>query len=526
MDINVVPNINAVSALFDDAPAIIVVLKGPDLVMEYANKMALGYVGKTEDIFGLPIRESLPELNGLHIFEKLEEVYQSGIPFKTDEVKASVDLARSGNLTDLYFNLVYMPVRTGGQVTGIFAHAVDITAAVTAKKNAEKSKEELEYSREKLRAAIEVANLGTWERDLIKGTLTMNGRLMEWRGTRDDDSFEGVLADAPDKEKILAHIKEAMNPDSDGIIDIEVDMRNPGTGETKRLHSQGRVFFNEERRPVLMTGITHDVTVQRHNEAELENKVALKTKELAEANNELQQMNQSLEQFVYIASHDLQEPLRKINVFSDMLLKSKNNINEEGTAYLSKIAKAAQRMSLLINNLLEFSQVSSKEKVFVPVDLNRLLAGISVDYELLIKQTNAVLNIDALPVIEAIPLQMYQLFYNLVGNALKFAKKDVPAVINISCTMLSKEDIRDSKLNPKLSWCNIIVADNGIGFEKQYSSRIFEIFQRLHGKQEYAGTGIGLSLARKIAENHGGTITADSDEKTGAVFSVILPVSR
>ena len=276
-----------------------------------------------------------------------------------------------------------------------------------------------------------------------------------------------------------------------------------------------------------MAGITYDITLQRNTENLMQEKIKLKTNELEIVNNDLMQLNANLEQFVYVASHDLQEPLRKINIFSGMLQNSSKTLDEESLIYINKIEKSAKRMSLLINDLLEFSRISSKERVFKPTDLNKIINDIKIDYELLIKQKNAIITISSLPVIEAIPLQMNQLFYNLIGNALKFTKQGGEAVrINIDCAMLANEEKEMLKLNQNYSYCKISVEDNGIGFEQKYANQIFEIFQRLHGKQEYEGTGIGLSLAKKIADNHGGIISVISEPDEGAIFTVILPITR
>ena len=164
--------------------------------------------------------------------------------------------------------------------------------------------------------------------------------------------------------------------------------------------------------------------------------------------------------------------------------------------------------------------------MFKPTDLNKIIADIQIDYELLINQKNANIILCSLPVIEAIPLQMNQLFYNLIGNALKFSKEDISVEIKINCEMVDENEKEFLKLNKNYSYCKISVADNGIGFDQNYASKIFEIFQRLHGKQEYAGTGIGLSLAKKIVDNHGGNISAVSLENEGSIFYVILPVIR
>jgi PAS domain S-box-containing protein len=240
-------------------------------------------------------------------------------------------------------------------------------------------------------------------------------------------------------------------------------------------------------------------------------------------NAELIKSNRDLEQFAYIASHDLQEPLRKIQTFTQLLGEYISDV-ERSKVYQGKISQAAARMQNLIQDVLNFSRISKEEAAFVDTDLNKILENLKTDFELVLQEKKAVINHPVLPVIKGIPLQLSQLFSNIISNSLKYNVNK--PVINITCEKLSQKDVAAfAKLNGHAKYIRLNFQDNGIGFEPQFSDRIFNIFQRLHGKQEYSGTGIGLALCKKIVENHHGVIFAHSEPDKGADFTVILPVA-
>ncbi|HRO41444.1 MAG TPA: PAS domain S-box protein [Flavipsychrobacter sp.] len=240
---------------------------------------------------------------------------------------------------------------------------------------------------------------------------------------------------------------------------------------------------------------------------------------------ELEVQNSELEQFAYVASHDLQEPLRKIQTFAG-LIRERFDDKEFVERYFEKLDASAKRMSELIRSLLNYSRLSKERNELMneSVDLNVILKNVKQDFELMIEEKQAVIVSDPLPTIAGHPLQLGQLFSNLVSNALKFSPSE--AKVTLRYSKMPKKQIHDApyQLNEEYYHC-ITVEDNGIGFEQQYSKLIFSLFQRLHGKQDYAGTGIGLALCKKIAENHNGFITATSEAGKGAKFSVYLPVS-
>jgi len=227
----------------------------------------------------------------------------------------------------------------------------------------------------------------------------------------------------------------------------------------------------------------------------------------------LEQSNRELESFASVASHDLQEPLRKIQTFSERLTSVyAEALGPEGRDYLTRMNNAATRMRKLIDDLLTYSRVSSKAQTHYLVDLSELARGVLGDLESIIEQSGATVTIGPLPTLEASPMQMRQLLQNLLSNALKFRKDDVAPAISLRATV-------DAETNR----CELQVEDNGIGFEEKYVDRIFNVFQRLHGRGKYEGTGIGLAICRKIAERHGGSIRARSAPGQGATFIVTLP---
>jgi len=250
--------------------------------------------------------------------------------------------------------------------------------------------------------------------------------------------------------------------------------------------------------------------------------------ELEQKNRELEWSNNELEQFAYVASHDLQEPLRKIRTYSGILYENMKSETAEGPLLtLQKIMNSAERMSTLIYDLLNFSRLIHPEKTFESIDLNRIIRNVVTDFELTIQQKKAGIHVETLPVIRATALQMNQLFYNLLNNSLKFSKENVAPVITITSSVLDRGEITKFKsLNPELSYVDITVKDNGIGFDQQYAEQIFEVFKRLQNKNIYPGSGIGLALCRKILLNHQGDIYAEGRENEGAAFHIILPTGH
>jgi PAS domain S-box-containing protein len=242
---------------------------------------------------------------------------------------------------------------------------------------------------------------------------------------------------------------------------------------------------------------------------------------------ELMRSNEELQQFAYIASHDLQEPLRKIQAFGDRLKnKYHDQLAEQGSDYIERMQNAAQRMQVLINDLLALSRVKTKVQSFVPMNLAQAAQEVLSDLEVRIQKTGGRVEVGDLPTINADPLQMRQLLQNLIGNALKFHRDEEPPVVKIYGRKLFGEEQQSAGISPAGDIYQIFVEDNGIGFDEKYLDRIFNVFQRLHSRSEYEGTGMGLAICRKIVEHHGGSITAKSTLGQGTTFIVTLPIKQ
>jgi light-regulated signal transduction histidine kinase (bacteriophytochrome) len=260
--------------------------------------------------------------------------------------------------------------------------------------------------------------------------------------------------------------------------------------------------------------VTEQLKARREIEqvvAERTRALAERTDALAEANKNLERSNAELSQFAHIASHDLQEPIRKVVTYASMLQDSPENMGEQARNFIQKIGTASRRMQVLIRDILTYSELSRQSPAFGPVNLRTVVEEVQIEFELLIEQKSARLQCHDLPTIDAIPLQMTQLFSNLISNALKYSSSDRSPLITISGRT------RDQQVD-------IEIRDNGIGFDQQYADHIFSIFQRLHRKTEYSGTGIGLAMCKRIAQNHQGSITATSEPGQGATFHVTFPL--
>jgi signal transduction histidine kinase len=325
--------------------------------------------------------------------------------------------------------------------------------------------------------------------------------------------FAREFIHANDKDRVREETKLALKTGKDLNIEYR---RVTAKQKIKTIHCLAKAIKNSDGNAIKFAGSIRDVTEQRQIEEDLKNKVAA-----------LYQSNKELEEFAYIASHDMQEPLRKITTFSDRLSeKYKDVLTGDGAMYLSRMVASAANMRSLIDDLLEFSRISKTGQIFEKVNLDKILSQVKTDLELSIEDTGTVINSQPLPVVEAIASQMKQLFTNLIVNAIKFRKPGIHPEITIESEVLPENEKSLHALSPNTKYYKIKVTDNGIGFEEEYATRIFQVFQRLHGKSEYPGSGVGLAICKKILEHHKGLIYGQNLPGIGACFIFILPQAQ
>ena len=518
--------------IIEEAPVPTSIYMGKDIKIDIANDAMLKLWGKDKQVIGMKLAEALPELEGQPFVGILENIFTTKKPFNAQEAKA--DLVVDGKLQTFYFNFTYKPLfDSKGEVYAILNMAIDVTNQV-------RNRNRIAEGEAKLRIAVDTANLGTWELNPETDEFIASSRIKKWYGFDEDKdlNLSDISICMPDDTKLIDAINEAKKNLLNGEIDVEYIVVNQKTNQRHILHTVGQTFFNDIKEAYLLTGSTKDITIHRNTEMELENLVHLRTvqlkeineelettnQELAETNETLYRSNEELEQYAFVASHDLQEPLRKIQVFSD-ILSHHENLPSKSVVLVDKIKNSAERMSLLIKDLLEFSSLLKVDKMVQVINLSDLILNVVNDFELVISEKKAIISIvPEFPEIVGVHLQMNQLFYNLINNALKFTDPQRSPQISIKCKKLNAEEL--SEVFPKHQdtvYYDISVHDNGIGFDEQYTDQIFEVFKRLHDKESYKGSGIGLALCQRIVLNHNGIIYVESQLGKGSIFHIILP---
>jgi PAS domain S-box-containing protein len=503
---------------FNDSPVGIAIITGDDLRFKMVNPFYAMLTGRpSEELIDKPLLVAMPELAGQGFDTELYKVMQTGESFHAKD--AQVDIVRGGKRETIYIDHTYQPQKDDeGNITGVLVVVVEVTQKVATRRD-------MEEKEMALRNAIELAELGTWTIDVATGQAMFSQRHLDMFGltvssiTADEASM--LIVDG-DRERVRKLFYESIEPGSDGIYQAEYEVVNATTGEHIMVKAQGQVYYNEEGKPVKISGTTQDVTIHRKTQAALEAQVQRRTKELADAieslnqtNRELKRSNANLEEFAHAASHDLKEPVRKILFFAQRLKEQlKDQLTETESFSFSRIENATKRMGNLIDDLLLYSHVSQRPHEKESIDLNVKMKNVLEDLELDIQEKNAKVQVGRLPNIMGYRRQLQQLFQNLISNSLKYSKAGEVPEIDISAA--------NAEENQKL-YHVINIKDNGIGFEQQYENKIFQMFTRLHGKQEYSGTGVGLSIAKKVVENHNGFIRVESKVGEGSVFRVYLP---
>jgi PAS domain S-box-containing protein len=629
--------------MVENIPFPIGVYAGKEMKIVLANKAIMDVWGKGYDVIGKLFSDILPELQNQHIFERLDAVYQTGIPYHAKTSR--VDLLIDGKLQPYYFNYNFLPLfDSNGKVYAVMNTAADVTDINIAK-------QKVEDAETRTRLAAEATELATWDLDLNTREIIYSSRLAEIFGHPKHKKISHVdmrnQVHEEDKEIVEKAFDKAM---ASGIYKYEARVVKPDN-TICWVRTQGKVFFDDDNEPVKMIGTLRDLTEEKQAQQQLveserkfrlladsmpqhiwtsdiqgnlnyynksvfdysglsleqinkdgwlqivhpddrdenikawtraittgndflfehrfrrydgqyrwqlsraipqrddmgniqmwvgtstdiqdqkeftyhlEKLVQERTSELELKNKELEKMNGELQSFAYVSSHDLQEPLRKIQTFAGRILETEGeHFTDTGKNYFERMQDAAQRMQQLINDLLLYSRTSTTERKYENTDLADIIADVRKELKDDFDQKQGTLEIGKMCKVNIIRFQFKQLLTNLISNSLKFTRPNVPPHVVIHSEIEAGNTICIENINPALYYCHISITDNGIGFAPRYKEKIFDVFQRLHGRSEYTGTGIGLAIVKKIVENHNGVITANGTEGEGATFDIYLPV--
>ncbi|MEO5967821.1 MAG: PAS domain S-box protein, partial [Ferruginibacter sp.] len=401
-------------------------------------------------------------------------------------------------------------------VTYLFAAIRDISER-------KKAEMRLALSLKQFKEMAETMPQFVWTADINGNLNYFNKSVYEYSGMGEKDLLgDGYLkmVHAEDQEQNVISWTNSIKNGEPFMLEHRFRRKD---GEYRWMLSRAVGQKNKNGQIELWVGTSTDIHDRKLRADLLEESVESRTVELKKVNARLKQSNSELEQFAYVASHDLQEPLRKIKTFASLMVEGAKNYSENENNYLQKIISSSERMTVLINDVLNFAKLTHDEKTYSEVDLNEIVSNVETDLELQIKYKNVSINSDVLPVISAVPIQMNQLFFNLMSNSLKFGKPDTPLQIEIKVRDLSTEEVKNIPgINEKNKFFEIIFKDNGMGFDQMYADKIFNIFQRLNNRS-FSGSGIGLALCRRIVIFQGGTIYAVGKENEGAEFHIVLP---
>ena len=556
VDITTITQLNyTIRAVLNSSPGYILAFKAvrtgrkiDDFVLQTTNNAAANFIGRSvNESVGISLKKDISFLASPALFEQYVKVVESDTSFHKD-----VYLEHDQK----WYSLIAVKM-----MDGFVASVSDITSKkrseqklkknylelISAKDSLKKANEALESkvkertkalaaSEERFRLVASATNDALWDWDLVNDSVWWGETFFKIFGydntnehTKREYWFEKLHPD--DFKHVRSSIYEAIN---NGSKEWRLEYRfRKKNNQYAHILDRAYILHDEFGTPYRMLGSMFDVTDLKNAEhklstmnEQLEHKVIERTQELEHINYALEQSNSDLQQFASVASHDLQEPLRKIQMFSKAIkdaIEENGNGNTDNTShYVDKIIHSSDRMRSLITDVLNYSRLSDNNSTFEMCDLNEIVKGTLEDFELTIKEKNATIQVGELPVLPVIPGQIRQVFQNLISNALKFSKKNVPPLIRITSQPLAKRSFM-SMTQKDGPFYSITISDNGIGFDPQFSNNIFNLFQRLHSKDKFEGTGIGLAITKKIVEKHNGLIRADSKEDVGATFVIILP---
>lgn len=500
-----------------ESPVPKAILKGKDMVIEMANAALLKNIWrkKESDVQGKSILSVFPELKKQKYARLLEQVYTSGDVYSESEALFYINIENLEH--KMYIDFEYAPQRElDGSISGIKVTMIDVTEKVEARKK-------IEESEKRFRSLTESIPQLIWETDEKGNALFTSGKWLDYTGINPAGSDEWKAMIHPDDFERNTQIwSHSLATGEVYRADVRV-LRKDGI---YRWHAViGEPVRNKDNKIVKWVGAFTDIQTEKAFTQELEKQVTARTKELEHKNIELEQMNKELQSFAYISSHDLQEPLRKIQTFATLIMEKEfQNLTDSGKDKFQRMQNAAQRMQTLINDLLSYSRTNVQERKYEMVSLSTIIDEVKEDLREELAQKNGSIETENTCEVSVIPFQFRQLIYNLSSNSIKFSHPDIAPVIKINCEIDLGKNLDSEVLAPEKEYCHITLKDNGIGFEPQYSKKIFEVFQRLHGRENYKGTGIGLAIVKKIVENHNGTIVARGEQNKGATFDIFIPV--